>query len=244
MQEASDMNQANFDEAREAEENYHSKLYSENEILEPGTWMSKPIPIVMEMLERLLSHKDHINVLDLGCGAGRNAIPLALRLKGSASKVVGVDLLDEAINKLRDNAKEYGVSDIIHVEQGDVEHSEIAKNDYDYILACGCLEHLSSEEAFYGVLKRMKLGTRIGGINCIAMNTNVREIAQESGRELNPLIELNLPTEKAFAMLEKVYLGWNILDEKRVLLSIEEEKYDTPSEFRSQSITFVVQRIS
>jgi 2-polyprenyl-3-methyl-5-hydroxy-6-metoxy-1,4-benzoquinol methylase len=238
------MNQANFDEAREAEESYHSKLYNENEILEPGTWMSKPIPIVMEMLDRLLQHKDHINVLDLGCGAGRNAIPLALRLKGTKSKVVGVDLLEEAINKLRDNAKEYEVSEIIHVEKGDVEHSAISKNDYDYILACGCLEHVSSEEAFVEVLKRMKLATRIGGIHCIAMNTNVQEVAQESGRELNALIELNLPTEKAFAMLEKVYEGWNVLDQKRVLLSIEEEKYDTPSEFRSHSITFVVQRTS
>jgi methylase of polypeptide subunit release factors len=76
--------------------------------------MSKPIPIVMEMLDRLMLHKDHINVLDLGCGAGRNAIPLAIRLKGSGSKVVEVDLLDEAINKLRDDAKEYGVSEMIH----------------------------------------------------------------------------------------------------------------------------------
>jgi hypothetical protein len=46
------MNQPDFKEARKAEASYHSELYSEKDILEPGTWMSRPVPIVMEMLER------------------------------------------------------------------------------------------------------------------------------------------------------------------------------------------------
>ncbi|HEY2492504.1 MAG TPA: class I SAM-dependent methyltransferase [Paenibacillus sp.] len=238
------MNQANFDEARKAEANYHNELYNDHEILEPGTWMAQPIPIVMELLDRLLQHQDHVTVLDLGCGAGRNTIPLAVRLKETSSKVVGVDLLDEAIEKLRENANKYDVANVIEARKGDAEQVDILKNSYDYIAACGCLEHVSSEEAFLEVLERMKLGTRLGGIHCITMNTEIQEVDRETGRELETLIELNLSTEKAFTIFEKVYAGWNVLDRKTTLLSIDEEKYDKPSQFRCQSITFAVQKIS
>lgn len=237
------MNQADFEEAREAEASYHNELYSEFEILEPGTWMSEPNLIVMELLDRLMEHKENLHVLDLGCGAGRNTIPVAVRLKETDSKVVGLDLLNGAIDKLRDNAKEYGVTNIIEAQEVDVEHAEISIDYYDYVLACGCLEHVSSEEAFIKVLERMKLGTQLGGIHCISMNTEIEEVERDTGRKLDTLIELNLPTEKAYAILEKVYDGWNVLERKTVIQSIDEEKYDTPTQFRSQSITFAVQKI-
>lgn len=237
------MNQADFEEAREAEASYHNELYSEFEILEPGTWMSEPNFIVMELLDRLMEHKENLHVLDLGCGAGRNTIPVAVRLKETNSKVVGLDLLNGAIDKLRENAKEYGVTDIIEAQEVDVEHADISKDYYDYILACGCLEHVSSEEAFIQVLERMKRGTHLGGIHCISMNTEIEEVERDTGRKLDTLIELNLPTEKAYAILEKVYDGWNVLERKTVIQSVDEEKYDTPTQFRSQSITFAVQKI-
>ncbi|MEC0091068.1 class I SAM-dependent methyltransferase [Paenibacillus macquariensis] len=93
------MSQADFDAARKAEAIYHNELYSAHEILEPGTWMSKPNPVVMELLDRLLLHKDQLTVLDLGCGAGRNTIPIAMRLQETDSKVFGLDLLSEAVDK-------------------------------------------------------------------------------------------------------------------------------------------------
>ncbi|WP_433943050.1 class I SAM-dependent methyltransferase [Paenibacillus sp. SN-8-1] len=237
------MGQANFEEARRAEETYHSKLYSEKEILEPGTWMSEPIPLVMELQDRLLRYKKDIVIMDLGSGAGRNTIPLALKLKGSGSRVIGMDLLDEAVNKLRENAAEYGVETLVEVQKGDAEHTDFGDEEYDYIIACGCLEHVSSEEAFVQVLERMKKGTRIGGIHCIGMNTNVQEVEMDSGKELEPLIELNLSSTKAVQILERVYGDWNVLEQSAVLQSIEEEKYEVPSEFRAQSITFAAQRV-
>lgn len=238
------MEQANFEEARKAEEMYHSKLYSENDILEPGTWMSQPIPLVMELLSRLQQVKQDIHILDLGSGAGRNTIPLALQLKGTNSRVLGIDLLDEAVEKLGDNAEQYGVGNLVQAEKGDAEHTNFGTEKYDYIIACGCLEHVSSEDALIQVLERMKEGTRLGGIHCIAMNTNVQEIEHETGKELNTLIELNLPSERAVQILEQTYReGWSVLEQKGVLQAIEEEKYETPTEFRAQSITFAVQRI-
>ncbi|OAB42469.1 class I SAM-dependent methyltransferase [Paenibacillus glacialis] len=237
------MNQADFEEARKAEAIYHNELYSDYEILEPGTWLSKPNQVVMELLDRLLVHKDHLNVLDLGCGAGRNTIPIALRLQETASKVLGLDLLSEAIDKLRANADKYGVSDVIQAKEVDVEHADISKEHYDYIVACGCLEHLSSEVAFLQVLERMKQGTRMGGIHCIILNTEIQEVERDTGRELDTLIELNLPKDKAVTIFERVYHGWNVLEQQNVIRSVDEEKYDTPTQFRSQSITFAVQKI-
>ncbi|WP_068618712.1 class I SAM-dependent methyltransferase [Paenibacillus tuaregi] len=238
------MDQANFEEARRAEETYHSKLYQENEILEQGTWMSQPIPLVMELLDRLRQHKNVVSVLDLGSGAGRNTIPLALRLRDTDSKVVGVDLLEEAVSKLKENAEEYGVSRIVEARVGDAENIDYGTGQYDYIVACGCLEHVSSEEAFVQVLDRMKRGTRLGGIHCIAMNTNVQEIDQKTGRERDTLIELNLSSQRAVELLKMAYKdGWSVLEEKAVLQSIQEDKYETPTEFRAQSVTFAVQRM-
>ncbi|MNH95532.1 arsenite S-adenosylmethyltransferase [compost metagenome] len=237
------MDKAKFEEARKAEETYHSKLYNEKEILEPGTWMSEPIPLVMELQDRLLQYKKDIVIMDLGSGAGRNTIPLALKLKGSSSRVIGIDLLDEAVNKLRENAAEYGVEQLVEAQKGDAEHTDFGDEEYDYIIACGCLEHVSSEEAFVQVLERMKQGTRLGGIHCFGMNTNIQEVEMNSGKELETLIELNLSSTKAVQILERVYQDWNVLEQKAVLQSIEEEKYEVPSEFRAQSITFAAQRI-
>ncbi|USB31835.1 class I SAM-dependent methyltransferase [Paenibacillus sp. YPG26] len=237
------MDQAKFEEARKAEETYHSKLYNEKEILEPGTWMSEPIPLVMELLDRLMRHTKKLNIMDLGSGAGRNTIPVALKLKGSGSRVAGIDLLDEAVDKLRENATQYDVEELVDARKGDAEHTDFGNEEYDYIIACGCLEHVSSEEALIQVLERMKQGTRLGGIHCIGMNTNVQEVEMNSGKELETLIELNLSSTRAVQILEQVYDGWNVLEQTSVLQSIEEDKYEEPTEFRAQSISFAVQRI-
>ncbi|MEC0091067.1 hypothetical protein [Paenibacillus macquariensis] len=117
------------------------------------------------------------------------------------------------------------------------------KVTYDYILACGCLEHVSSEVAFIQVLERMKQGTQVGGINCISMNTEIQEVERDTGRMLDTLIELNLRKDKAYSILEAVYKGWNVLEQKTVIHSVDEDKYDVPTQFRSQSITFAAQKL-
>lgn len=60
---------------------------------------------------------------------------------------------------------------------------------YDYIVALGCLEHVSSEQAFVQVLARMKQATKVGGIHCLMMNTDIQEVERDTGRALQTLID-------------------------------------------------------
>ncbi|MGN7355932.1 class I SAM-dependent methyltransferase [Paenibacillus sp. SAF-054] len=237
------MNNEHFEAARQSEADYHQRFYDENDIFEDGTWMSEPGPVVMDMLERLLLHKEDVSVLDLGCGVGRNTIPVAERLQGSLSKVKGVDLLEDAIEKLRSNAAEFGVEHLVEAEAADVEHYTIAEDAYDYILACSCLEHTSSMEALTRTLSAMKEGTKLGGIHVITMSTDVEEVDRSTGESTKGLIELNLPQTQAMELLDETYQEWNVLIKQAVPQSIEEEKDGRHIDFRCSLITFVAQKI-
>ncbi|MGF6354432.1 cyclopropane fatty-acyl-phospholipid synthase-like methyltransferase [Paenibacillus sp. 4624] len=236
------MREEQFEAARQAEAGYHSNFYKNNELFEEGTWMSRPMPMVVEMLERLLVHKQQLRVLDLGCGVGRHTIPIAQRLSDTNSEVIGVDLLDEAVDGLRKYAKQYEVDHIVQAEKADVEHYRIQPNAFDFIAACSCLEHTSSKEAFLETVERLKEGTRLGGIHCITMSTSVEEKEIQTGRQIEPLIELNLPTSEVIALLEQAYEDWNILFQEHVTQTIQEEKYDEPTEFRCELLRFAVQK--
>ncbi|KOY13390.1 class I SAM-dependent methyltransferase [Paenibacillus xylanivorans] len=236
------MGNEQFKAARKAEAGYHSNFYQNNELFASGTWMARPMPMVMDMLERLLTHKTELRVLDLGCGVGRHTIPIAQRLGQTNSEVIGVDLLDEAVDGLRKYAKEYQVDHIVQVEKADVEHYAIEPDHFDYIAACSCLEHVSNKEALVEVIERLQAGARIGGIHCITMSTSVEEKEVNTGREIKPLIELNLPTADAIALLEKAYADWNILHQEHVTQTIEEEKYHEPTQFRCELLRFAAQK--
>ncbi|GGH59126.1 methyltransferase [Paenibacillus silvae] len=236
------MGKQQFEAARQAEAGYHSNFYKNNELFEDGTWMSRPMPLVMEMLERLLVHKKELRVLDLGCGVGRHTIPIAQRLTDTNSEVIGVDLLDEAVDGLNKYAKRYEVNHIVRAEKADVEHYQVQPNAFDFIAACSCLEHTSSKEALLETVERLKAGTRLGGIHCITMSTSVEEKEIQTGRQIEPLIELNLSTSEAITLLEQAYEGWNILFQEHVTQTIQEEKYDEPTEFRCELLRFAVQK--
>jgi hypothetical protein len=90
-------------------------------------------------------------------------------------------------------------------------------------------------------LQEMKAGTKDGGINCILMSSEVKEIDVLSGDEQEGLIELNLSTEQAFSYLRKLYSDWDVFIEKSVQQEIQEERDGNEIIFRSNWITFVAQ---
>lgn len=233
-----------FSAIRTKETDYHTRFYEETPLFQPGTWLARPVHAVLELLERLPLQGSPLQgpiVLDLGCGPGRNAIPVARRLKDSGGKVHGVDLLPVAIRQLLENADRYDVSGVVSGTVADAESYTIRPEAYNYIIACSCLEHLSSEQAFRRKLEEMRAGTQAGGINIIMMSTDVTERDTETGATRRGDVELNLSCEQAFSILNEIYAAWEKLIERHSSQQILENQNGTTVQFISNWITFAVQ---
>lgn len=167
---------------------------------------------------------DNVTVLDLGCGVGRNSIPIAESMKTRRGRVICVDLIQSALVKLLDYSQQFGVSEYIKIIQSDIGEYVIGVNEFDYIIAVSALEHVESELKLKQVLERMVRGTKDNGINCIIMNTNIEEIDMSTGKELEPLMELNMTTDYAQQLLLSAYQGWDSIftTVKKLQFTIEE----------------------
>ncbi|HET6871986.1 MAG TPA: class I SAM-dependent methyltransferase, partial [Sporolactobacillaceae bacterium] len=68
---------------RQEEKAYHDYCYENYKLFVEGSWLYKPVETVMNYMS-WFEEKEEIQVLDLGCGVGRNTIPLAERLENKA----------------------------------------------------------------------------------------------------------------------------------------------------------------
>ncbi len=227
---------------RSEEKKYHDSCYESNKLFEPGSWLHKPVKTVLDCLEEL-NDRSFLNVLDLGCGVGRNSIPIAETLKSRDGRVVCVDLLDSAIEKLQDYSKEYGVYQFIESIISDIEHFHIGRAEYDLIISVSALEHVSSVAVLERKLIEMAMGTKANGINCIIINSNVREIQDGTNMELEPLLEVNMTTESLLKLLDRQYEGWEIKVCKVKPLEFLIERNGNPVKLLTNCITFVSKNI-
>lgn len=81
--------------------------------------------------------------LDLGCGQGSDSLFMAK----NDFKVTAVDISKEAINALREDAKNYGVENLIETTASDVRDFQIQGNTYDAIQMSNVLQFLTKEDA-------------------------------------------------------------------------------------------------
>ncbi|MEK4511957.1 class I SAM-dependent methyltransferase [Paenibacillus sp. FSL K6-2524] len=227
---------------RTEEKKYHDLCYENHKLFEPGSWLHKPVKTVMDLMEEF-SGQQNINVLDLGCGIGRNSIPIAETLKNRNGIVVCVDLLVSAIEKLQENSEKFEVQQYIETVQSDIEYFHIEEDDYDVIIAVSALEHISSEEALERKLHEMAVGTKPNGMNCIIINSNIREIERDSNVDLEPMFEVNLATDNMLELLDRQYEGWAI--QTRLVKQLEYDIYRDEQlvSLITDCITFVVKKI-
>lgn len=132
---------------RTEEKRYHDMCYDSYNLFEPGSWLHRPVQTAIDLLEAY-TDQEYLSVLDLGSGIGRNSIPIAESMKNRNGKVVCVDLLESAIEKLESYSQKFGVEPFIVTKLSDIEHFVIDKEKYDIILAVSSLEHVSSERYF------------------------------------------------------------------------------------------------
>ena len=83
---------------RNAEKISHSLLYNTTKLYDPGTWLEKPIKTIINLIP-LFNGFQKLCILDLGCGVGRNCIPIAQNFSNIDCKIDCVDILDLAIDK-------------------------------------------------------------------------------------------------------------------------------------------------
>lgn len=226
---------------RLAEAHSHNEIYSTFELFAPGSWLEKPVRTVLELLP-LFDGTGDFRALDLGCGVGRNSIPIALHFRNRPCHIDCVDILDPAIGKLLQNARSYGVEDSIQGHTAAIEEFPIPAGQYDLILAVSALEHVCSKESFSAVLQNICSGLRSGGIACLIVNTNVTERDKNSGAPLPPQFEVTLSADELFHTADRIFSCCRTL--KR---SITHQMYDIPRKngiavLETDVVTLVIQR--
>ena len=226
---------------RQAEEKSHTEAYSNLELFAPGSWLEKPVKTVVNLLP-LFDNHTAFRGLDLGCGIGRNCIPVAQYFQTIPCRLDCVDVLGIAIEKLQNNAAKYGVDRAIHGINASIDAFKIEKNAYDLILAVSALEHVESVATFEMKLLEIRDGLRDKGVACFIVNSGVTEHDKESGMARAPQFEVNLPTEQMEEILLRPFEGWEIIKH-----TIVHQKYDIPREgyisaLETDVITLIVRK--
>lgn len=234
-------NSNTLDQIRESEKASHIALYSSAELYSGSSWLKKPIRTVLELLPYFENHTS-LRVLDLGCGVGRNCIAIARHFREIPCVIDCVDILELAIEKLSENAAEFGVSERIHGIVQPLEDFPIPPNSYDLILAVSALEHIDSRESFLRKLAEMRNGVRMNGVVCLVINSEVTERDSQTGTPLPPQFEVNLPRAELQTLLSETFAGWEVLKS-----TVSKQQYDVPrgdilSNLQTSVVTYVARK--
>lgn len=234
------MNSETLKSIRDAEKESHLEIYSTAKLFESGSWLQKPVKTVVDLLEHFKDYKE-LAVLDLGCGVGRNCIPIARKFYNIPCRIDCVDILDFAIDELNKNSILYDVENKINGIISSIDDYKILNNHYDLIIAVSALEHINSEIAFIEKLKEIRNGIRQKGIVCLIINSEISEINKENGQSLIPQFEVNLKTEKLLKILEETFDGW-----ENIKTTVRNQRYDIPrknciSDLTTDVVTYVAQ---
>jgi SAM-dependent methyltransferase len=114
-------------------------------------------------------------VLDVGSGGGIDSI-LAARRVGSSGRVVGLDVLDEMIERARGHAASAGVGEWTEFVRGEMEAIPLPDASVDVVISNGVI-NLSPRKS--RVLAEIRRVLRPGGRLCVADLTVENELPPE-----------------------------------------------------------------
>ncbi len=229
-----------IEQIRESERKSHIDTYTSTVLFEKGSWLSKPIKTVMDLLP-FFEGKKTFRGLDLGSGVGRNCIPLAQHFNKIECEFDCVDILELAVTQLKQYSQDYHVDKCINGFVMPLEDFKIKKEYYDLILGISSLEHVKSEESLLQLLLDIREGLNVGGIACFVINSEVLETDIITGESLLPQFEVNLSTQTLIELLKKVYEGWEVIK-----CTVKAQEYDIPREnivhLTSNVVTWVARK--
>lgn len=163
-----------------------------------------PSPEIGELVELL---PEGARVLDLGCGEGRNTIPLL----AAGMDVTAVDRSEAGIRKLiyRSEQIDRPVTAVV----ADLEGYPLV-GEYDLVIAHGVV-HLLQPADRDGLISRMKLYTRAGGYNVVAVFTTALPAPPDLEEMMVGLFEEGEIFER--------YRDWEIILERSYILNDEHD---------------------
>ena len=226
---------------RKAEAASHTEAYTNYELFSTGSWLSKPVKTVLDLFPYFQNYQE-LRVLDLGSGVGRNAIPIAKHFNNIPCRIDCVDILELAIDKLKDNARKHDVDNSIYGIVKPIDCFPIVEESYDLILAISALEHIDSQNSFVRKLFEIRNGLHRNGIACLILNSGVEEQVKATGEALIPQFEVNIPTEEMLNILRGIFSEWIVLKQ-----TVVHQMYDIPrdigiSHVDTDVVTYVVQK--
>lgn len=148
------------------------------------------------LIKFLLGLKKSGDVLDIGVGNGRDAIIFAR----NGFNVFGIDKSSKVISEVKNNFPK------LKVTKEDI-RDYLLTSKYDIIL-CNNVLHFLGKQDIYGIIKRIKEGTKDGGLNVIKVFTE--ENPDKNFRYLFKKDELKM-----------LYSNWKILKYGEFITPIE-----------------------
>lgn len=159
---------------------YHEDYYTRHALFDSDSWLARPDQDMMDLAAknrlywRLLSNQVPLQILDLGAGVGRNAVPLAQYLQANEIKaqIDCFDVLDTSIDLLEQNSTRYGVDKYINTRVVDNDYVELEPESYDLILAISVIEHCLGLDKVKRLLNQLAKGVRKNGYCQIEITTD------------------------------------------------------------------------
>jgi len=149
-------------------------LYSEEELAEvPSGAIAWALGVGNPVRHAALGPAE--TVLDLGCGGGIDTI-LAARRVGPAGRAIGIDLLDEMVDRSWANAREAGVDGWTEFRRGEMEDLPLPDESVDVIISNGVI-NLSPRKS--RVLAEVFRVLKPGGRMCVADLTVEEDLPPE-----------------------------------------------------------------